>query len=174
MLTITDRLRTGEEAMMRKIMTLLVLAGLSLGLSSAVLANDGSLHIDTSLNQGGEKKDISYIEQEGELSALFQSETDLSIKKKQQHRKETSQTTKNHLFMTRIDSDSLVARYQPLLFNPEQRMAATDDRYGVLLAQKSAGITWQMLAILLVGAVLTGYSLTRGRLSRQKHKRHHE
>lgn len=118
MLTITDRLRIGEEAMMRKIMTLLVLAGLSLGLSSAVLANDGSLHIDTSLNQGGEKKDISYIEQEGDLSALFQSETDLSIKKKQQHRKETSQTTKNHLFMTHIDSDNLVARYQPLLFNP--------------------------------------------------------
>lgn len=59
MLTITDRLRTGEEAMMRKIMTLPVLAGLSLGLSSAVLANDGSLHIDTSLNQGSEKKTLA-------------------------------------------------------------------------------------------------------------------
>lgn len=56
MLTITERLRTGEEAMMRKIMTLLVFAGLSLGLCSAVLENDGSLHIDTSLNQGVRKR----------------------------------------------------------------------------------------------------------------------
>lgn len=132
---------------------------------SFVFANDGSLQINTDINQGKETKEVYYIEQETELSKLFQTETTDTISQKQAVVSEEEKSLKEGIFLEDLPSNNWSTDYRELLFNPETELAVSSD-YGVQLTEKKSGISWQMLALFGLGIVVMSWSLYQTR--RQK------
>lgn len=131
---------------------------------SLVFANDGSLQINTDINQGKETKEVYYIEQEA-LSKLFQTETTDTISQKQAVVSEEGKSLKEGIFLEDLPSNNWSTDYRELLFNPETELAVSSD-YGVQLTEKKPGISWQMLALFGLGIVVMSWSLYQTR--RQK------
>lgn len=132
---------------------------------SFVFANDGSLQINTDINQGKETKEVYYIEQETELSKLFQTETTDTISQKQAVVSDEEKSLKEGIFLEDLPSNNWSTDYRELLFNPETEHAVSSD-YGVQLTEKKPGISWQMLALFGLGIVVMSWSLYQTR--RQK------
>ncbi|MCQ8266250.1 type VII secretion EssA family protein [Streptococcus suis] len=132
---------------------------------SLVFANDGSLQINTDINQGKETKEVYYIEQEAALSKLFQTETTATISQKQAVVSEEEKSLKEGIFLEDLPSNNWSTDYRELLFNPETELAVSSD-YGVQLTERNPGISWQMLALFGLGIVVMIWSLYQTR--RQK------
>lgn len=132
---------------------------------SLVFANDGSLQINTDINQGKETKEVYYIEQEAALSKLFQTETTDTISQKQAVVSEEEKSLKEGIFLEDLPSNNWSTDYRELLFNPETELAVSSD-YGVQLTEKKPGISWQMLVLFGLGIVVMSWSLVQTR--RQK------
>ncbi|WP_155974073.1 type VII secretion protein EssA [Streptococcus ruminantium] len=132
---------------------------------SFVFANDGSLQINTDINQGKETKEVYYIEQETELSKLFNAETTALIAHKQELTLSEEKSLKEGIFLEDLPSNNWSTDYRELLFNPETELAVSSD-YGVQLTEKKPGISWQMLALFCLGIVVMSWSLVQTR--RQK------
>ena len=149
---------------MKTISKLFMLILLCLATGTVVYANDGSLRIDTSLNQSTEKTDIQYFEQESDLAKLFKVETTSLVEKLQKISQESYAQDKTSIFMETIKTENIVENYQPLLFTPET-MVKSKDSYGVSLNQKTSVISWQMVLLFAGGVCVMIYSVisVRGR-----------
>lgn len=128
-----------------------------------VYANDGSLQIDANLTTTAEKSEISYIEQESDLAKLFQSETEKSISEVQEEAEQSYRLDKEGLFLHDIQTDSVIETYQPLLFT-SKTMVHRNDGYGVSLTEKKTGLSLQTLLIIVLGMMVTMYSVFRNKL----------
>ncbi|WP_449457893.1 secretion protein [Streptococcus suis] len=132
---------------------------------SLVFANDGSLQINTDINQGKETKEVYYIEQETELSKLFNLEITDNINRKQAVSLEEEKNFKDGIFLQKLVGNNWSSDYQKLLFNPETELSVSSD-YGVQLVEKKSGVSWQMLVLLGLGVMVMSWSLYQTR--RQK------
>ncbi|MCP1770161.1 hypothetical protein [Streptococcus gallinaceus] len=79
-----------------------------------VYAADGNLKIDTNIQTPTEQRDVSYIEQETELSKLFSPEATKNINKLQDEKTEQYSKDKQALFMKKLTQENLVKQYQTL------------------------------------------------------------
>ncbi|MGT2867134.1 secretion protein [Streptococcus fryi] len=132
---------------------------------SLAFANDGSLQINTDINQGKETKEVYYIEQETELSKLFNLEITDNINRKQTVSLEEEKNFKDGIFLQKLVGNNWSSDYQKLLFNPETELSVSSD-YGVQLVEKKSGVSWQMLVLLGLGVMVMSWSLYQTR--RQK------
>lgn len=138
---------------MKKLGITIFLIFISLMARTVIFANDGSLRIDTSLNDEGQKNEIQFFEQESDLANLFQPETDELIENIQNKVKESYRSDKTELFIEKIETENIVERYQPLLFTPETMVK--NNNYGVSLRQKKQFVSWQVMLFVFIGLVLT-------------------
>lgn len=136
-----------------------------------VLANDGSLRIDTSIHNESKKTEIQFFEQEGDLMKLFQPQTNKIVTTVQRKEEKTYQSDKSNIFIEKVEREDIVDSYQSLLFT-SQTMVKNRDNYGISLTQKTQTVSWQMLLLLLVAMVLTiSQLLFRKGLTRSKIER---
>lgn len=152
---------------MKKIGTLFFLLLVSLLTNTVVFANDGSLRIDTSLDQNAEKFGIQYFEQEADLAKLFQPEMGKLIGELQEVSKKQYDDDKSSLFIKKIKTENIVDSYQPLLF-VSQTMVKSDDSQSIMINQKKQVISWQMIAIFILGILFTGYALSNVKTKKWK------
>lgn len=132
---------------------------------SLVFANDGSLKINTDINQGKETKEVYYIEQETELSRLFNTETTDNITQKQEATLEEEKNLKEGIFLEELPENDWSADYRELLFNPDTERSVSSD-YGVQLLDRKSGLSWSMITLFGLGVLVMSWSLYQTR--RQK------
>ncbi|MET3644513.1 hypothetical protein [Streptococcus gallinaceus] len=72
------------------------------------------MKIDTNIQTPTEQRDVSYIEQETELSKLFSPEATKNINKLQDEKTEQYSKDKQPLFMKKLTQENLVKQYQTL------------------------------------------------------------
>ncbi|MDG3131454.1 type VII secretion protein EssA [Streptococcus suis] len=152
---------------MKKLGIIFFLALFSLMTRTVIFANDGSLRIDTSLNQKSERTEIQYFEQENDLMRLFRPEIDKLVDTIQETDREAYQSDKSSLFVEKVEVKSIVNDYQPLLFTPET-MIKSNDTYGVSLSQKKSSISLQMILLFIGGLLVMIYSIVA--MKRKNHK----
>lgn len=117
---------------------------------SCAFANDGLLHINTDISQGKETKEIYYIEQETDLSKLFNSEVTAQVKYRQEQVAKKDVAFKEGIFLEVFPQNDWSQDYQQLLFNPETELAVASD-YSVQLTPKKTDTPMGMLALFSAG-----------------------
>ena len=134
---------------------------------SVAFANDGSLQIDTSLDKNTKKTEIQYFEQESNLTKLFHPETYKLIDTTKKLDKEKYQLVKTNLFITKVESESVVNEYQSALFTNQVQINQSDKKT-VSLNNVKTPVSWIAILLFILGMIVTIYSLLYKKLHTAK------
>ncbi|MGT2772534.1 type VII secretion EssA family protein [Streptococcus marimammalium] len=145
--------------MKKRILIIVMTVGISIFIPT-VLADDGSLKINTDIQSNETRKEVFYIEQENELSQLFKEEITKNIAQKQESSLSQERELKETIFLQEIEEENLVDNYQPLLFTTNTANSSLGE-YNVTLGQKKSSISIQTVAIFLLGFLVMLFSLYR-------------
>ncbi|MCU9533510.1 type VII secretion EssA family protein [Streptococcus sp. CSL10205-OR2] len=145
--------------MKKRILIIVMTVGISIFIPT-VLADDGSLKINTDIQSNETRKEVFYIEQENELSQLFKEEITKNIAQKQESSLSQERELKETIFLQEIEEENLVDNYQPLLFITDTANSSLGE-YNVTLGQKKSSISIQTVVIFLLGFLVMLFSLYR-------------
>ncbi|MGX7112393.1 type VII secretion protein EssA [Gemella cuniculi] len=125
-----------------------------------VSAEDGSLKIDTRTSQDNGHKENFYIEQETELTKLFDETLTKTISRKKEEESISYKKDKTLIFDRNVNKESLVDNYTKNLFLTNGYIANTTSAK-INLKEKQDGVNWYKILLLIMGISITMVSVIK-------------
>lgn len=140
--------------------SLLALFVISMIVSKPLIAyaSDGSLQINTNIGDGQKNKEVYYIEQEEDLSQLFNPELTEQIAAKQELTTLENKAIKDSIFVEKYSKPNWSKEYQELLFTQ-----TVTSNYSVQMTEKEVTFPLFTIALFVLGLIVMIYSIYQSR-----------